>query len=157
MKTLQFKKNSWHCYLAATGGFYGAKNKDFCSYVRYAIWGAGVCVAKLAGVLYILWALGSWIGWAAACVVQMQLIAIDEWYEMLSVGVVNVVILAVMFIAVLWQIFNVFDHISRKRRERERQKEHEAELGLVSEEEPSFIRHAVESIKGKVCFKVEFK
>ena len=160
MKTLQFKKGSWHWNLAWRHGgwaYVHPDKQDFCAYVRCVIYGAMIMAAKGAGILYVLAAIGSWIGWATACVVQMQLIAIDEWYEMLSAGVVNLVILAVIFVALLWQLFNVFEYVTRKRRERAYQKEHEAELGLVSVEEPSFIRHAVESIKDKVCFKVEFK
>jgi hypothetical protein len=155
MKTLKFKKDSWHYWLASTMGplKQWEETTDFCSYVRAVIIGA--VLAGLVGALAVgaVCCVGDWLGWLAASIKAGYFIA----FEPNSFRGAMLVNMALAMAAVLGAIISVCYLVSRMKRRREEINYARAnELGdAYVEPPPSFIMHAYLTWKEKTCFKVE--
>jgi amino acid transporter len=142
MKTLEFKKASWHYRLAKKAGY--EEDGDFCTYVRSFLWGALLMVLLTALVLFGLYALGR-LSYSAYTCSFTKVCTYGEFEKTVLMGI-GVIIGCVAYIyALIWV---------QNRRWRIRG---EIRRGERPEPGPSFVAMAYKSYKEKTCFKVEFK
>jgi hypothetical protein len=146
MKSLTFKKDSWH-YKAAMFVFDSWQiPNDLCGYVRHVIWGGlmfillmSFCAALACGVGYLLC---MWLHWLFQMISTMSFIAPSD--EAVIVNVILGVIAACG--AAILAIKLIVDYKNDMRQKR-------YEEGYV-EPEPGFLRVAYRSFKDKTCFKI---
>lgn len=144
MKTLEFKSNTWHYWLAATVGSYESSDGNFCAYVRSVLFGAFVVLFMGGLVGALMYAIGLEVRAFYTCFfTPVCTFGKDEQAIATGAGVIlGVVVFAFLYI---WN------------ENRKDQIRWEIESGERKQPEPGFISMAYKSIKEKTCFRVEFK
>lgn len=135
MKTVVFKEESWHGWLADLGGNY-RKQTDICAYTRAVMWG----VLKLIGAAIVVAvsaaALGDWLAWMTAGLL----------YGFTMVGFLGGVVCFLVLVALCAAALILLGAGSVFAAER-----------LGKRVTDSFPAEAYRSFKDKVCFRVELK
>lgn len=136
MKTLVFKENSWHHYLANFGmrRVHG-RHTDICEYTRSVIKGLLLCIlayTMLAGVISLYaYTIYNWIMWALVGMELDKITTVVTGVTAICAGAIGV---AVGWTYASERTSDVCDAIT-----------------------PNFVRVAYSSWKDKFCARVEFK
>jgi hypothetical protein len=144
MKTLKFNSKSWHYWLATKIGDFYPEGGDFCSYIRHVILGALVSLFLVAAATFMLYALGREVYAAYTC-----------WFT--SVCTFGKFESAVATMACIAAALSAFIGLAVWYSNYRMRVRREIRNGLRSEPQPGFVKVAYKSVKGKTCFKVEFK
>jgi hypothetical protein len=143
MKTLEFKRNSWHYFLATKVGDYDEDSNDFCSYVRNFILG-GAFLAAMSGVmLFLLYAIGRECYAFYTCFFTKACT-----YGSFESGFAIFVAIIALVVLIIW--FCCWNG------NRLRERRWAIEEGRLPQPKPSFVKTAYKSFKEKTCFRVEF-
>lgn len=143
MKTLNFKKNSWHHRLAKMGGFDRTCNQDFCTYTQRVLVGTFFfCILSVICV-FIAGCFGDFIAW---------IIAMIKFGVYIEPNVFAQGVTVTIFVCSLMAMFVGYLRWKEKRRERLYALQR---AGEYVEPKPSFIAKAYESFKNKTCFKIK--
>jgi hypothetical protein len=139
MKTLKFKKTSWHYELASKAGFRDYDSQDLCTYITHIFW-AFVAIFFIIGASSIL----------GAILIHTVLGAIFSFiagsFIFTETGVAGLILtVAGVLFGFVWCVFEGF-RIAKRKAEK-----------TYGNNPDSFVANAYRSWKDKMCFKIEIQ